>query len=1229
MRIDQEIRNQFPILLAAVYETAELEQNIQIKTQLWVDFFEETMRYLSLVGLAIYREKELEDSNVEEAQKSLSRPSLGHWTRLFQVLESALSGKGFQELSPPLNQKHEDTPLADCVKQVKRLIGYPIPNTIRTRHLMDTLVEFRNKKIGHGNLTPKQAEAALEVIRPALLEWLDKVPILTDRYLLYIDKVEWQDPNFVLKGTRNRGTSLYHAHIEQAEKATADRVYLAKDTDENPPELVSLYPFITFDNSDKIFFIYSELSPNQYPLLRCSYKPGEAQRAIELEVPAEAILSGEKLKVQTPDQEEKPETHYEHDKEEIILTEEPYEKDTPMSHWYDVIKPHADIQKGQLDEAIFHADLGDVAAGKAPDDYNDAYLFFQKTYLTQGIKNLLQRVNQTLVEGIGSSVVQIQTPFGGGKTHSLVAVYHFLKNGEKIKTLLPPDVPIVTADVTAISGNHWDVVNGMTSDGITRRTLWGELAFQLGGKTGYEVFRQTDEERIAPGKDKLRRFLEAYQPFVLLFDEILEYINRALDKRIDLREKGVSLGTQTFSFFQEITEAIATIPHGMMIVTLPSSQLEDYSDETEESLARLNKIFGRVESIETPVHGEEVYEVIRRRLFQVETMKYGEMRTVVHRYFQTYKNNRDDLPNHTREIGYRDKMEKAYPFHPSVIDLLYEKWSTFATFQRTRGVLRLLANVVEDLYKRELALDMILPSDINLDRPSIRQEFIKHIGQEYEGVIGSDIAGHEAKSQTLDKENRDWKHLAQRISTAIFYHSFSGDDSEKGTSLPYIKLATIRYDTIPAMVTEVLQRLTHFLWYLNTRGDRYYFSDIPNLNRMIMDKKELFNEAYEPELREIVQAQIQNNFRTYLWPENGDGIPDNRDLKLIVFHPKDSGDQIPTWLEHKGETFREYKNTLFFALPDLAAFVTLREDVKKLLALREIKEEIRRGESQLPDEKKLEVDRQIHGIERDFSFNVRRMYHRIHLGDREVDLGNPTTGHESLSHWFWRELISDNIGAILDRLHYRVLVNKFLMENDQISTLVLLDQFYKDLSLPVPALSGVVSRAIQLGIADGAFGLVEVINNQQQAESLKYKTDVPLDAIAFDQDTILLSKESAEAIEEQVSINLGGEAKSGDESPGTPIEPVTPVEPITGSWDEPKEIKHKRVRLVVSGVPASKIADVNRGILLPFTRSVGDFTFTLEIDIISEDGISGSVLNNQVKETIKQIGGSIIEEEIE
>ncbi|MBN1920387.1 MAG: ATP-binding protein [Anaerolineae bacterium] len=906
-----------------------------------------------------------------------------------------------------------------------------------------------------------------------------------------------------------------------------------------------------------------------------------------------------------------------------------------MRNWFDIIPPHEDIRKGHFDEAVFAADLGDVAAGVAAPDYRDPYLFFKKTYLTRGLRNLLERVQQKLASGSGPGVVEIQTPFGGGKTHALVAIYHTLKHGDRVQELLPPGLQIFEKTaVSVIAGNHWDPVEGRTTEGITRHTFWGEIAYKLAGARGYAEFRSNDEARISPGKERLRAFLESQQPFVLLFDEILEYVNRALDRRDEL---GGSLGTQTFSFFQELTEAVSTLPRGMLVVTLPSSYLEDFGERQEESLARLNKIFGRVESIETPVQGEEVYAVIRRRLFDVEHLKVAEMRQVVYQYAQAYQENHGDLPPKARDANFREKMELAYPFHPDVIDILYEKWSTFSSFQRTRGVLRLLANVVEDLYQRETNIDLILPGDLNLDRPAVRQEFLRHVGTEYEGIIGSDIAGHEAKAQALDAANKAWKHLAQRIATAVFFHSFSADASAQGINLPYIKLAVLRSETIPALVTEILQRLANTLWYLNARQDAYFFSRIPNLNRMILDKKELFNASYRPRMKQIIERELGKDFVPYLWPEESGGhslselIPDNRSLKLVLLEPEDSGAEIPQWIERKGAAFREYQNTLFFALADTAAFAGFREDVKTILALEEIATEVKAGSSRLPAEKLEEVRQRLRDIERDLSFKVRRMYHTLRAGRQEIELGQPVTGNETLSHWYWRELTSGERGRIVTQLHYRILVNKFLATVPQVASGAVLDQFYKNLELPVPSETGVVARAIQLGVQEGAVGLADVRDGQVVRESLRYKTAIMLADVTFAPEEVLVARAQCEALlaqwaaedaARQPTLVITPPDELGEDEV-TVVPPVKPPTPVPGA-----EKAFHRVHLVIADIPASKIADVNRGVFMPLSNLAdGGLTFTLELDVTSTEGIPQATLEHKVKETLRQIGARVVKEE--
>ena len=192
---------------------------------------------------------------------------------------------------------------------------------------------------------------------------------------------------------------------------------------------------------------------------------------------------------------------------------------------------------------------------------------------------------------------------------------------------------------------------------------------------------------------------------------------------------------------------------------------------------------------------------------------------------------------------------------------------------------------------------MILPSDIRLGAPAVRQEFLKHIGSEYEGIIGSDISGHDAKSMQLDKENKGWKHLAERISTAIFFYSFSGDKSEKGATLSLIKFSVMHSDTIVPMITEVLQRLDKSLWYINERGEMYRFSKLPNLNRMILDKKELYNDSYIDEMKNIIQKEVGNAFQTYLWIKKSEDIPDNKEIKLVILQPNEKEDTPKKWLE--------------------------------------------------------------------------------------------------------------------------------------------------------------------------------------------------------------------------------------------------------------------------------------------------------------------------------------------
>lgn len=909
-----------------------------------------------------------------------------------------------------------------------------------------------------------------------------------------------------------------------------------------------------------------------------------------------------------------------------------------MKNWFDIAAPHEDIRKGGFDEAVFAADLGDVAEGRAAPDYGDAYMFFRKTYPTGGLRTLLEAVHRKLTAGEGPGVVELQTPFGGGKTHALVSVYHYLKSGAEVAELLPDDAEVLSEPPLAVVvGTQLNPLKGRTSDGLTRRTLWGEVAYQLGGAEAFRSLEENDRNLVTPGKEALRQVLEPLQPFVILFDEILEYIVKA--RGVEVQDG--TLGAQTLTFFKELTDTVAGLPRGLMIATLPSSELEDFGEVEQLNLGKLEHIFDRVKTIATPVEGDEVYSIIRRRLF--EPVKDDKaVRAIAQAYVDTYQQNRNELPPKARDVDFRRKIELAYPFHPDVIDILQEKWGTFATFQRTRGVLRLLANVIEDLWKERENLDLILPGDLNLNRSNIRREFLGHIGQQHDGVVASDISGDDAKSRLMDRENHGWHGLAERIATTVFLHSFSANDMEIGASLHYIKLGVLRPETVAPLITEVLQKQRAELWYLNSRDDRYYFSSVPNLNRMVLDRKGAVSpDAIRGELERRVKKELGTRFRCFLWPESSAAVPDNTVLKLAVLDPEapTPPEALAEWLQRRGDGFRTYKNTLFFAHPEDTGYGRIREDVRTYLALRDIEEEIQRGERPGLEEKAGEVRRRIRDIEERIPQRVRELYRVVMVPSsggalERVDLGQPTVGTENLDTWYLRELTEPPHQKILaSPPSATMLKSKFLGQTSAVTLSTVREQFRKDPGLPVPQDDLVLQEAIAAAVANGDLGIGRGSADEIRPETVRFGETIASSTVELDEDTFLLAAEVARDLKEMVA-----EAGAGDE--GSPVlggqEGSDGSIPARGGGgqttielgeEEGADEKLKKLRLRVSGIPVGKLADLNRGVLMPLMREVGAFEFVIELDLQAKDGISKRVVEQQVMETLRQLGAQVEDQE--
>ena len=362
--------------------------------------------------------------------------------------------------------------------------------------------------------------------------------------------------------------------------------------------------------------------------------------------------------------------------------------------WFRMVTPHLDIRQGRLDESVFAANLAEVALGTGREIYTNPILFFEKTFFTSGLKSIAKTVIKGLngQEDAENRVMSLQTGFGGGKTHTLISLFHLARLGknaatsESVKELIEstgtPEFD--GANIAVFTNTTNDAANGrMTIDEIHIQTIWGELAYQLGGKAAYEIVRKNDEQLISPA-GLFKQVLEKSKPALILIDELADYCVKASARKVG----NSTLADQTISFMQELTEAIAGTNNCVAIITLPASPQEvGNTAQAHSILSTLESRVRRVSADTKPVADEEIYEVIRRRLFE-DIGDAAQIEAVASKYMQMFQENWMEMPAHATKSEYKEKIKKSYPFHPELIDVFRIRWASNHDFQRTRGVLR-------------------------------------------------------------------------------------------------------------------------------------------------------------------------------------------------------------------------------------------------------------------------------------------------------------------------------------------------------------------------------------------------------------------------------------------------------------------------------------------------------------------------------------------------------------
>lgn len=626
-----------------------------------------------------------------------------------------------------------------------------------------------------------------------------------------------------------------------------------------------------------------------------------------------------------------------------------------LKPWREVIEPHADVLEGNFDESEFAADLTKVVRGVAKPEYQDPALFFERTVITEGMGLLLQSVVKRLNGKGGDPVVQLQTAFGGGKTHTMMAVMHVATGAvaademQGVAGILDKAKvqELVKAHVAVLDGNELAPSQPQKHGKVSANTLWGELAWQLGKEEGYALVAGADKDGTSPGKDVLGQLLTQFGPAVILLDETVAYLRQF--------EHGKSYTGGSYnsnlSFLQALTEAVARVPNAMLLASLPESMMEVGDAHGQQSLDACQKIFGRIEAVWKPVATDEAFEIVRRRLFkgvQDNAARDEVCRAFADLYLETGTAG-GNFPADTKDGSYLRRLTASYPIHPEIFERLYEDWSTLPKFQRTRGVLRLMARMVHTLWRDNDRDFMVMPGSIPLYDNAVRNELIKYLPSGWDPILDKDIDGDHSEPRKIDADTPALGAIqaCRRAARTIFLGSAPSTSGEnvRGIGIERVRLGCVQPGQSPGRYDDALRRLSDRLHYLYTGKENYWFDQRTNLRRAMEDraqrydvKADLYPEV-QTRLQKLVKASVIQ--AVHVFADSRD-IPDKVDLRLVVLDPdcshkrKDPESKAikaaEAILTKHGDKPREHQNRVLFLVPDGNATQTLRDHVRRYLA---------------------------------------------------------------------------------------------------------------------------------------------------------------------------------------------------------------------------------------------------------------------------------------------------------
>lgn len=794
-----------------------------------------------------------------------------------------------------------------------------------------------------------------------------------------------------------------------------------------------------------------------------------------------------------------------------------------LKPWTDVVTPHPDIQQDRLEMSTYAADLWAVAFGgeRTPEVYRTAASFFDATYLTNNLAGLLADVARVLAGGAGDRVLQLRTPFGGGKTHALIALYHLAASDGKQRTKVIEAVKarrnVALADPGPVSVA---VLHGMSLDPLVPRkpepsialhTLWGELAYQLGGRTAYQLVQAQDEARSAPGKPILQQII-GNDPSLILLDEILVYVEKANTLTVGAS----TYGRQVLIFLQTLTETVRGLEKAAMAYSLQASQGEAFG--AEGLLTELDHLVSRIDSKREPVSGDEVLKVVQRRLFS--DLGTSAVREAVARaYAERYRSHIEaDDPSGAAQQARRmeARILDSYPLHPELLDLMYHRWGSLPSYQRTRGALQFLATAISAIYSTPgNAQPLLGPGDVPIDDDGTRNALFGQVGERehYSSVLAADIIGGD-RAVEVDRRIGEVSPILRRlrvgtrVATAAFLFSFGARQGEdRGVARDDLITACLSPDLDRNILTTTVHELQESLLYLHYVGGRYRFETKPNLNKLLADQARQYETSdILAEMKKKLDGVIGkvHGSDARLWPDDSSAIPDHLPTLQIAYLGPEWADlgrdetevRVRQWIEMRGSTRRQYKNGLALAIPTATLLDQARQQLRTLLAVEALI--TGRNRYNLSTDQVDELRDREKRLSGDILASLRRLYEIVALpveatgtsdpmGIEWIDLrAQPLSGDkiqerilEALRHW------------VFDRVTPIKLVGLTRLGHDTatqtLSCAALVGYCFSFLNFPKLLGSEPIRNAIAQGVRDGVLGYSAAL--QQDASGMPFVTD--------------------------------------------------------------------------------------------------------------------------------------------